>query len=99
MVIPGSDALVLGRITTSVARWADESPDNVRQSLRRMINGQAQYRGFAALIVRMHPDTWHMIHQWLITGDVPVVCNVEHDPKSITLSTKSLGTDSACRVL
>ena len=99
MVIPGSDALVLGRITTRAARWADGSPDDVRQSVRGMINAQAQHRGLAALIVRMHPDTWRVIGRWLITEDVPVVCNVDHDPKSITLSTKPLPTDSACRPL
>ncbi|MDF3017859.1 MAG: hypothetical protein K0R44_3084 [Thermomicrobiales bacterium] len=99
MTIPGSDAVVLGRITTSAARWADESPDNVRESLRGMINAQAQHRGLAALIVRMHPDTWSVIGRWLITEDVSVVCNVDHDSKSITLSTKSLPADVACRPL
>ena len=99
MATPGSDAVVLGRITTSAARWADESPDNVRESLRGMINAQAQHHGLAALIVRMHPDTWRVIRPWLITEDVPVVCNVDHDPKSITLSTKTLPTDVACRPL
>jgi hypothetical protein len=99
MSIPGSDAVVLGRITTSAARWADESPDNVRESLRGMINAQAQDRGLAALIVRMHPDTWRVIRRWLITEDIPIVCNVDHDSKSITLSTKTLPTDVACRPL
>ena len=96
--------VALRTITLDGERWSDESPDDVEVAIGDMIRTYVRGGVFGGLLVRVHPDAWEELRprianarvRWPAIAVVPVMCNREQDPKSVSLSEVRLWSDVVC---
>jgi hypothetical protein len=98
--------VALRTITLDGGRWSDEAPGDIELAIGDMIRTAVRGSLFGGLLVRVHPDAWHELQvrvanarlRWPAIAVVPVMCNRDQDPNSISLSNVRLGSDVICMV-